>query len=123
MASANIKGGRNGTRAHPIVQRLFFSDERLLFIFAMYGLAAGLVFAIAGLSEQTSIANAVLYYNYPTLVTLLMVGGTMAGTEPVIQATMSVLISIATWTFLASIFYGIFKMFKVARQMEIRDNY
>jgi hypothetical protein len=120
MGAANSKDGDNGTKtlSHPIVQRLFFSDERLLFIFAIYGLAAGLVFAIAGLSEQTSIANAVLYYNYPTLVTLLVVGGAMAGIEPVIQAAMSVLISIGVWTLLPSIFYGIFKMFKVARQME-----
>lgn len=105
-------------RHHRFIQRLFFSDERLLFISAMYGLAAGVILAIAGLSGQSAVANAALYYNYPTLVTLLVVSGTMAGIEPVIQAIILVLISTAVWTFFASVFYEIFKMFKLSKHLE-----
>lgn len=73
---------------------------------------------IAASTGASNIANAALAYNYPTFVVLLSNSHAFSGIAPVVSAAMIVMVSTGVWTIIASFFYGIFKMFKVARQME-----
>ncbi|HXV46453.1 MAG TPA: hypothetical protein VD736_07270 [Nitrososphaera sp.] len=117
MTSVNNENNSRNSRQHPIIQRLFFSDERVLVFSAMYGFAAGIIFMIAASTGQSNIANAALVYNYPTIVILLMYGG-MSVVSPLVEIVIWTLVSAGVWTLVAFFFYGIFKMFKIARQME-----
>lgn len=120
----NNENGKSLKRLHPVVRRLIFGDERILFFAAVYGLAAGIVFVVASSSSSgggsSGIANAALIFNYPTIVILLLMNSSaMSGiASPIVQSAMLVLISTGAWTLIAFFFYAIFKMFRLARKME-----
>ncbi|MEW5840348.1 hypothetical protein [Nitrososphaera sp.] len=122
----NNENGKSLKRLHPVIRRLIFGDERILFFAAVYGLAAGIVFVVAsssssgGGSSSNNIANAALIFNYPTIVILLLMNSSaMSGiASPIVQSAMLVLISTGAWTLIAFFFYAIFKMFRLARKME-----
>lgn len=119
LTSVNNDKG-SSQRLHPVMQRLFISDERILVFSAMYGFVAGTVFMIAASTGQSSIANAALVYNYPAIVILLTNGG-LSGVAPIVQAAVWILVSTGAWTLVAFFFYAIFKMFRIARRLEERQ--
>lgn len=88
----------------------------------MYGFAAGIAFIAAASSGESNTASAALAYNYPTVVILLMNDSAFSGIAPMVHSAALVMISAGVWTLIASFFYGIFKMFKIAKQMEENQN-
>jgi hypothetical protein len=93
--------------------RWWQGDRRIVYVFALYGLAAGIVTFIAGeyYYNDQLIRTASFASNYPAIVAMLFF---FAGTtSPVPSFVLIISTSIIAWSFIGLLLYSFVKMFKM----------
>ena len=93
-------------------------DKRIVFLFALYGLLAGIISYIATLSYDTHYMDTIAsFINYPTVMIIFMTNPSGFSIEPSILPAAIILASIAVWSFIGFIVYLFAKLFK------LKDNF
>ena len=95
-------------------------DRKILYLFALYGLAVGILTYISSLDYEAIPDNIGLWINFPAILALFVFDGFVAnlgGSFSVlggqyVGATI-ILGSTIAWLFIGLIMYGLYKMFKL----------
>jgi hypothetical protein len=95
---------------HPTLMRWWHGDKKILYVFALYGLGAGIVMYTASLSYDHLDAISFVS-NYPTIVMMFFFFEGRSMPVPTFILIMSS--SVATWSFIGLIVYAFTKMFKM----------
>jgi hypothetical protein len=97
-------------------KRWLHGDRRILTIFALYGLAAGIMMYALSVSEDTGLDYFVYMFNLPAMIFLLYVEWNIAnpaGLSILFHPATIVAGTVAVWSFIGLIAYLLVRMFRM----------
>ena len=93
-------------------------DKRIVFLFALYGLLAGIISYIASLSYDKHYLDTIAsFINYPTVMIIFMANPGGFSIPPLVFPIAIILGSTAVWSFIGFIVYLFAKLFKLKNNL------
>jgi hypothetical protein len=102
---------------HPALANWWQSDRKILYLFALYGLAAGIMSYVASLSyDDHFMDGATSAANFPAILTLFYMEWNVAnpnGFSIFFHPIMIIVGSMAVWSFIGLLIYSLVKMLRM----------
>lgn len=101
---------------HPVLKHWWKGDRKILYIFALYGLAAGIMTSALSLYNDSNLTYVVLQLNFSAMLITLYIEWNVAnplGFSMLFHPAMLVVGSMAAWSFIGLLIYSFVRMFRM----------